>query len=519
MDNKPGRPLAPGLGSASGATPQVDDEHAMLSTHAVRDAADTEKPGPVSAARLNQSSQTGSGSGKSQVLLGDYRLVKKIGAGAMGAVYKARQVGTDRKVALKVLFQHVAAVGKLVERFKREAKVTTALNHPNIVRGYAVGFDHGFHYFAMEYVSGQSLQKWLSQLGKLSLGDSLLLVLSCAKALQHAHEHDVVHRDIKPDNILITRDGIAKVADLGMVKTLDEDLSLTQTGHAVGTPWYMPLEQAKNAKETDGRCDIYALGCVFYACLTGQPPFIGKTLVEVIQAKERGSIKPARECNREVTQRVDDILVKMTAKLPRYRYQSCAELIKDLESLGLANKKLQFLQTDPASSQRLGADQATPGSDVQDNVTRTPLPAKTKTLIEDVWYIRYQRADGKTVQQKLTTPQVMRLLAQPTFDPAEAEASRSPTEGYRALATYKEFAGAALGRSSKSHADNQVVRQRKLINKIVEQERQRAEPKEQDDSTFHYWWGIFWRSAAVCLVVFLLFLGALWAINQLKSIF
>ncbi len=110
----------------------------------------------------------------------------------------------------------------------------------------------------------------------------------------------MVHRDIKPDNVLIDRTGVVKVADLGMVKTLDEDMALTQTGHAVGTPWYMPLEQAKNAKDTDGRCDIYALGCMLYCLLTGNPPFTGRTLVEVIQAKEVGTFAPARSSNPDV---------------------------------------------------------------------------------------------------------------------------------------------------------------------------------------------------------------------------
>jgi serine/threonine protein kinase len=520
MDNKPRRPPASRLGSApAGTPPQVDDEPALQSTRATGGDPETEKLGPVSSVRLNQSSKTAGGGDKSSVQLGEYRLVKKIGSGAMGAVYKARQVGTNRKVALKVLFQHVAANDKLVKRFHREAKVTTALNHPNIVRGYDVGQDQGFHYFAMEYVNGHSLQKWLAHLGKLSLGDALLLVLSCAKALQHAHEHDVIHRDIKPDNILITRDGIAKVADLGMVKMLDEDMSLTQTGHAVGTPWYMPLEQAKNSKDTDGRCDIYALGCVFYACLTGQPPFVGKTLVEVIQAKERGSFKPARDFNQEVTQRVDDIVVKMTAKLPRYRYQTCAELIKDLESIGLANKKLKFLPTSDATAKRLGGGQPPPSSDEQSTSTRTPFPTKSKTLLEDVWFIRYKRSDGKVAQQKLSTPQVLHLLELPNFDPTEAEASRSATEGYRALATYKEFAGAALGRSSKSNADKLSVRQRKLIHEIVEQEMQREKPKEPEVSTFHYWSSIFWRCAGVCLLLLLLFLAVAWVVEQLKRIF
>ena len=123
----------------------------------------------------------------------------------------------------------------------------------------------------------------------------------------------------------------------------NEEMSLTQTGHAVGTPWFMPLEQARNAKEIDGRSDIYALGCTLYAFLTGRPPFMGRTIVDVIQAKEVGTFTPARQANSDVPERLDLILAKMTAKHPKNRYQTCEEVIKDIESLGLASEALTFL--------------------------------------------------------------------------------------------------------------------------------------------------------------------------------
>lgn len=177
--------------------------------------------------------------------LGDYRLLKKLGEGAMGEVYRARQLNYPREVAVKVLFKHIASNPKLVERFYREARATGRLDHPNIVQGYEVGEDHGCHFFAMEFVDGESLQKILQRQGRLAVGDAVHIIQRRAAGLQHAHEHGVIHRDVKPDNILITRQGVVKIADLGMVKQLDEDMSLTQTGHAVGTPWYMPLEQAQ----------------------------------------------------------------------------------------------------------------------------------------------------------------------------------------------------------------------------------------------------------------------------------
>src|SRR5262249_19509005 len=140
-----------------------------------------------------------------------------------------------------------------------EGLVMGRLDHPNLVSAFSIGDDQGWHYVAMEYVRGESLQTWIDRLGKLAIGDAIAIALKCADALNYAHGLGLVHRDIKPDNILITRDGEVKITDLSMVKMDDEDMSLTQTGHAVGTPWYMPLEQARNAKETDGRCDIYAL--------------------------------------------------------------------------------------------------------------------------------------------------------------------------------------------------------------------------------------------------------------------
>jgi serine/threonine-protein kinase len=419
--------------------------------------------------------------------LGDFRLLRKLGEGAMGVVYKARQLSFDRNVALKVLFKHVAHNAKLVERFYREARVAGHLDHPNLVRGYEVGEDGGWHYFAMEYVSGKSLQKILEMLGKLAVPDALYIILHAARALQYAHEQGLVHRDIKPDNILITRKGEVKVGDLGMVKQLDEEMTLTQTGHAVGTPWYMPLEQARNSKDVDARCDIYALGCVLYALLTGQPPFAGKTLVDVIQAKEAGTFPPARQANREVPERLDLILAKMTAKQPRHRYASCAELIRDLERLDLAGDALSFLESgkaDPAAALPRPASEAVAPSQP------TPVPA---TAPPDVWYVRYRKPGGQAVQRRLTTAQVLELIEGEHFDPA-TRASRNANEGYRTLATYREFEPVMLGRAAKSGADRQASRYRKLY-KQIEEEDQRKRSQERPGTADGFWLGVLARIA------------------------
>jgi serine/threonine-protein kinase len=448
--------------------------------------------------------------------LGDFLLLRKIGSGAMGAVYKAQNIKTGQNFALKVLFKHVAENPKLLERFHREAEVSRSLDHPNIVRGFGSGQDHRYHYFAMEYVSGESLQKWLGTLGKIPLGDALHVTLRCAWALEHAHSRGLVHRDIKPDNILVTRKGLVKIADFGMVKKLDADMSLTQTGHAVGTPWYMPLEQAKNYKDTDGRCDIYALGCVFYALLTGQPPFTGPTLVDVIQAKETGTFRPARQFNREVPERVDLILAKMAAKLPKGRYQSCAELARDLEGLGLAHPKLGFLKAVSPTNQVVVEVQGGGDGPKSGRLSSQAIDTRQqKTPNDDCWFVRYTRQDGKQVVQKLSLEQVINLIENPQFDP-HTKASRTSNDGFRALATYKEFEKAALKHVTRSHADNQTVRQRRLFDRIVHEQQEQEKPRRGPVTSLQYWLGILIRASLIAGAVGLAGWGVIQLIRYLR---
>ena len=400
--------------------------------------------------------------------LGDFELLQKIGEGAMGAVYKARQISFDRVVALKVLFRHVAKNPKLVERLHREARAMAELDHPNIVQAYAVGEDEkkGCHYVAMEFVDGDNLQKHLTTIKHLRVADAVYVTLSCARALAYAHKRGMVHRDVKPENILVTQSGAVKLADLGMVKTFDDDMSLTQTGHAVGTPLYMPLEQAKNAKDTDGRSDIYALGCTLYCLLTGSPPFASGTILEVIRAKEHGTFPPARTANPDVPERLDLVIAKMTAKLPRYRYQTCEAVITDLEAVGLAGKSLGLFAPPPAPVEQ-------PSRPESGEIPRPTTPPQSE-LDPDVWYIRIKGADGQHVTRKFNTAQLRKRLANGSIDP-RVKASHLPKEGFRALAAFKEFEGTALSKASKEAADKSTVRYRNLYKKIEEQDRQREE--------------------------------------------
>ncbi|MCA9066221.1 MAG: serine/threonine protein kinase, partial [Planctomycetaceae bacterium] len=192
--------------------------------------------------------------------LGDFELKKKLGKGGMGEVFLARQVSLDRMVALKTLSRDLSKRDDFVKRFLREARSMAKLDHPNVVKVYAVDSFKGIHFAAIEYIDGKSVQAWLDKLGSFSIGDSVHIALVCAEALRNAHDLTLVHRDVKPDNILITSKGVVKVADFGLAKAMDEDVSMTQSGTGLGTPLYMAPEQARSAKHVDQRCDIYALG-------------------------------------------------------------------------------------------------------------------------------------------------------------------------------------------------------------------------------------------------------------------
>ena len=213
------------------------------------------------------------------------------------------------------------------------------IDHPHVVKCYAVGEERGKHFVAMELIDGNSMQDWLDELGSLSVEDALHVVLICAEALEHAHGLNMIHRDIKPDNILVTKRGLVKVADLGLAKATDDDMSMTQSGTGLGTPHYMPPEQARNAKYVDARCDIYALGCTLYHFVTGKLPFAGGSVVELITNKEKGQFTAAKRINSKVPGRLDLIIDKMMAKDPNDRPRSMKRFLQKFKECRIYRAK------------------------------------------------------------------------------------------------------------------------------------------------------------------------------------
>src|SRR5262245_30445199 len=220
-------------------------------------------------------------------MIGEYHLLRTLGLGGMGAVFLGYHEKDNRQVAIKILSSENAKNQPTLDRFYREAKSGALLNHPNIVRNLNFGQDRstGLHYLVLEYVDGSSAQQLLERFGRLAVGDAVHIALEVARALEHAHSRNVIHRDIKPGNILVAKSGLAKLSDLGLAKRTDEASHLTHTRQGFGTPYYMPFEQAMNAKRVDGRSDIYALGATLYHFVAGEVPFPGMNALEIMDRK------------------------------------------------------------------------------------------------------------------------------------------------------------------------------------------------------------------------------------------
>jgi eukaryotic-like serine/threonine-protein kinase len=265
--------------------------------------------------------------------LGDFLLLTKLGEGGMGQVFQAKQISKDRQVAVKVLAKQVSQRRGFLERFQREARVMGKLNHPNIVKYLAAGESQGWFYLAMELIEGGSVASRLKSLGKLPVAESLQIAIQGCAALHYAHEQALVHRDVKPDNLLITSEGVVKLADLGLARTTDDsEIELTSTGQGMGTPLYAAPEQTIDAKRADAKSDLYSLGCVLYECLTGKLPFDGKNLVELLQAKQQGTFQLPSLRVKGLPSGLDRILIRMMAKLPEHRFASVAEAKSELEA-------------------------------------------------------------------------------------------------------------------------------------------------------------------------------------------
>lgn len=265
-----------------------------------------------------------------QVFNDRYKVVAKIGSGGMAEVYKAIDSVLDRPVAVKVLHRHFAEDEDFVSRFKREAQAAAALNHPNIVSIYDWGSQNGTYFIVMELLEGQSLKEYLTSKGKLSPMEAMEISRKVLSALNFAHKHDIVHRDIKPHNIILTRDGEVKVTDFGIARAGAS--TMTQTGTILGTAHYLSPEQARG-QDVGLTSDIYAMGVVLYEMVTGKIPFDGENPVAIALKHVHEAPTPPRELNPEISEGLQTIIAKAMAKNPESRYQNATEMRSDIMRL------------------------------------------------------------------------------------------------------------------------------------------------------------------------------------------
>ena len=263
-----------------------------------------------------------------------FQIISRVGQGAMAVVFKAKQLSLDRIVAIKVLPKRLSENPEFVERFYREGRAAARLNHSNIVQAFDVGESGGYHYFVMEYIDGQTVYDILTPTRAIDEKEAIRIILQTARALEHAHDMSLIHRDVKPKNLMLTKARDVKLADMGLAREIGDYATATaEAGRAYGTPYYISPEQIRGDINIDARADIYGLGATFYHMVTGRVPFDGTTPSAVMHKHLKEPLTPADHLNKSLSSGTGEIIEVMMAKNPDDRYPTCHELISDLEAV------------------------------------------------------------------------------------------------------------------------------------------------------------------------------------------
>jgi len=267
---------------------------------------------------------------KGQKINDRYEILKILGEGGMANVYLAQDTILERKVAVKVLRGDLASDEKFVRRFQREALAASSLNHPNVVQMYDVGEDDGNFYIVMEYIEGRTLKQLIKKRGKLTFSEVVDIMLQLTEGMSHAHDAYIIHRDIKPQNVLILDNGLVKITDFGIAMALNSS-QLTQTNSVMGSVHYLPPEQA-SGKGSTIKSDVYSLGILMYELLTGKLPFKGENAVEIALKHMKDPLPSLRREIDDLPQSIENIIIKATAKNPKNRYNNAREMYDDLKT-------------------------------------------------------------------------------------------------------------------------------------------------------------------------------------------
>lgn len=338
--------------------------------------------------------------------LGSYDLIEKIAEGGMGAIYRGRDRDTGQMVAIKVMPPHMAANPVLLKRFEQEFRAASRLDHPNIVRALDYNDSGSSPYLVMEFVEGESLGRKLDRDGRMAEAEAIRIIAQVAQGLHRAHKFNLVHRDVKPDNVLLRADGMAKLADLGLVKETETDLNLTKTGRGLGTPHFMAPEQFRNAKNADVRCDVYSLGATLYNMVTGELPFRSSGPLDAWMKKIQNDLVPPRQIVPGLSERVNWAILRAMSADPEQRPTSCREFIEDLTG----------------------------------HSTRRVPAAQTTGLQQDLWYLIYKDDEGATHTVKGSATAIRRSLRDGLLgDAAHIRAGRSKGGPFESLREFPEF--------------------------------------------------------------------------------
>lgn len=322
--------------------------------------------------------------------VGNYDLVSKIAEGGMGAVYKAKHVTTGEIVAIKIIPPETAKNPVLLKRFEQEFRAASLFDHPNIVRAIEYCGTATSPFLVMEFVDGESLGQKVERAGVMDEAESVRIISQVCDGLHRAHKQGLVHRDVKPDNILLTSDGIAKLTDMGLVKDVEGELNLTKTGRGLGTPHFMAPEQFRNAKNADVRCDIYSLGATLYMMLTAIVPFAKTSPLDCWLKKTKNDFESPNRMNPRVSDRVNRAVLRAMSADPLRRPASCREFVEDLTG-------------QPWTSR---ADGPAPAN----VATPAPIGPPPAPPTNDLWYMVYRDGSGNSKTVKGSTARILENL-------------------------------------------------------------------------------------------------------------
>lgn len=341
-----------------------------------------------------------------EAAIGSYDLLQLIAEGGMATVHKARRRQTGEIVAIKIMPPRLAKDPVLLKRFQQEYQAARAIDHVNIVRALEFGHDGGRPYLVMEFVDGESLGQKLQREGRLHESDAIRIISQIAQGLHRAHKKGLVHRDVKPDNILLSADGQAKLTDLGLVKEVETEINLTRAGRGLGTPHFMAPEQFRDARNADRRCDIYSLAATMYQMVTGVLPFQSTGPVDAWMKKVNNDLAPPRDLVPDLSERVDWAIRRGMSPDRQQRPASCREFLEDLTG----------------------------------HSTRRQTHSPGERAVDDLWYMLYTAANGVVHTAKGSLSGIRRSVIEGRLgDAATWRVGRSKAGPFLPLREYAEF--------------------------------------------------------------------------------